>query len=280
MKEIASDCFLKELEALKLHTPGGRVIPFNNEDLISLFHIQHPNWKHDGRVSWVPTDSDPRHRGRKTPLSIERQKRDRFQQKREYDKSKLHKLLVGIADLNQEGITAFPDITTREVFQTPMAKVQMDLVLAHSAKGLFVFNVYSQPVTEMTATTIQTEADEHFNFLRAFLKYRHEELINDFPIHTVVCLPRDDNKRKVSLLEKMERGRSRTLIFKKSELKPGIFSSLWKRKLKELPDLNEFDSKAMLDISVARLSFLSSIQSFKLLNYMPVSKTTKMVKNN
>ena len=279
MVGAADDDFFRELETLEVKIPGGQRFPFNDETLMRLFLVQLPNWKHDGQISWIPTNSDPRLRRGQTQVSKERQKRDsRFQLKRENDISKLHKLLVGMAGRNQNGIAVFPNISTREVFKTSMAKVDMDLVLAHSTKGLFVFNVYSQSVTEMTATKIQTNCKEHFNFVRALLKYRQEDTNDEVPIHTVVCLPRYDSKEKLILLEKEPRGRSRTLIFRKSQLKRGIFSSVWRRKLKELPDLIDRGSKSMLDISVARLSFLSLIsQSFHLLNDKQVSSRSNIL---
>ena len=274
--------FFEELSTFELVMPGGRRVPFkDNETLLKMLRSQYPRWTQRGGVTSVPTARVPRLFLHNVQMSTDMQKEFSSLQKGETGEIKVFKMLLDSFDPNHEGMIVFPNLNGRELFATKIAHVEIDTVIVHPRKGVFVFNVKKQGGKGLTPKKIKDDIQKHGNFLRMLLQYGQAELNgNPVPIHNVFCSLHDDNKVKFHELQSNEVPHSRTLIFTKSDLRVEHFATNWHEQLSQLDD---FEMVEQLEVLVARLVALSSFEGSLALihnqmsmNYMQtVSKTSQ-----
>ena len=279
MTENSAASFFQELDLFEIDMPGGQKIPFkNNKALLDLLNIQYPHWREDGHVTSVPIARVPRLFLHNLQMSKQLAKEFASLQKGEGGEIKLYRLLKDAKYSNGNGVVIFPNVNGREIFKSTMAHVEIDTVLTHPSKGIFVFNVKAVG-GRLTPQKLKGDIERHGNFLRKLSQYSSDNPADLIPIHSVVCSMHDDNKKKFSSLLNLEHDRDQVLIFSKSELKPDTFLAAWEAQLNTLPD---FDDKESFDILVARLVALNSIESSLALihdqmasNYMQATNENK-----
>ena len=283
MAENSAGDFYRELDNFRLHMPGRHIVPFaDNESLLKMLRCQYPNWETNGKVTSVPVARVPRLFLQNTQMSKKLQNDLKPLQTGEVGEIKIYRLLLEAADPDQKGMMVFPNVNPREIFKSESAHVEIDIVVAHPAKGFFVFNIKNQGGKGSSPEKIQKDIKRHGQFVRSLMQYGHAKLVHSIPIHSVICWLHDDNKKKFDSIKNPE---GHNLIFSRSELKADTFASEWFRILKwfreELPDLNT-EEKTYFEITVARLVTLSSLESSSALihdqlvtNYMQATNKNK-----
>ena len=255
----AFSAFSRELDTFELQMPGAHRVPFrDNENLIKMLRLQYPNWEKVGNISSVPIARVPRLFLNNIQMSKKLQDEFKYLLKGEVGEIKVYRLLLDAVDPNEKGVMVFPNVNPQEVFKTESAQVEIDTVLAHPTKGFFVFNVKNQG-EKLTPQNIQNDIERHANFIRMLLQYGQEK-VDPIPIHSVICLLHDDNKKKIDSIAKSDGKDNRTFILSKSELTVDSFAKQWNQNLAEISNFN-LNDKHFFDVAVARLVALSSLES-------------------
>ena len=228
--------------------------------MLDVLHWQCPKWEQKGKVSSIPIARIPRVFLQNTQMSKELQCQLKFLQKGETGEVKIYNLLTHSQDNKQEGMILLPNLNGNEIFkkfELKVADVEIDMIIAHSTKGFFVFNTKNQGGKGLTPQSIQKDIDRHCNFVRWLVEYAQMASLCSVPIYPVLCLLHDDQKGKFESLSYSGVSRSRILVFGKNELTPQTFAEKWSRKLADLPDI---EKKEPFHVSVARLVALSLIE--------------------
>ena len=253
--------FFEELSSFELDMPGGRRVPFReNKTLLQMLRNQYPRWPNSGNVTSVPTARIPRLFLHNVQMSSDMQKEFGSLQKGEIGEIKVYKMLLNSSDPDREGIIVFPNINGRELFKTTIAHVEIDTVLIHPSKGVFVFNIKKQGGKGLTPQKIINDMQNHGNFVRLLLQYGQDESKdNPIPIHNVLCTFHDDNKGKFRNLQPPSNmdATSKTLIFTKTDLKTENFGATWSQQLSQIGDIQMGEQ---LEVLVARLVALNSLE--------------------
>ncbi|XP_063713900.1 uncharacterized protein LOC134841793 [Symsagittifera roscoffensis] len=250
--------FHKELENFELDLPGREKVSFNNNArLLEIMRSQYPNWEEAGKVTSIPIARIPRLFLKNVYMSKDQQKEFHPLQKGEEGEIKIYQLLLESLDKNRKGVLVLSKVNGREMFATTSAQVEIDTVLIHPAKGVFLFNIKAQGGKGLTPQKVEKDFKKHSNFLRMLMQYGYENETDFPPIHSVYCHLVDDNKEKFEGISKQLGGA--LLICTKSDLKPETFCSSWSQKLDGVPD---FDHKLteIFEVFIARLAALNSIE--------------------
>ena len=249
------------LDTIEIQMPGGQIINLSdNARMLDVLHWQCPKWEQKGKVSSILIARIPRVFLHNTQMSKDLQRQLKFLQKGETGEIKIYKLLTHSQDNKQEGMIVFPNLNGNEIFkkfELKVADVEIDMIVAHSTKGFFVFNTKNQGGKRLTPQSIQKDVDRHRNFVRWLVEYAQMTSLCSVPIYPVLCLLHDDQKGKFESLSYSGVSGSRILVFGKNELTPQIFAEKWSRKLADLPDIKK---KEPFYVSVARLVALSLIE--------------------
>ena len=171
---------------------------------------------------------------------------------------KLYSFFVNAFPESQPGILIFPNFDSSHIFKTQGAKVEIDMIVAHPQKGLFVFNVKNQNGGP-SVQSIQTESEKHGKFLRMLENFRPVSLNKRIPLYSVLCdFANPTSSRYTGLKAKMQPVYGDTLVFNKYELKENIFLQKWYDKLAAIRDV---EWEVSFDILIAQLIALTSIES-------------------
>ena len=272
--------FYSELDQILIQLPGGEGCALHDsEALLRMLRLQYPNWKNKGHVSSNPIARVPKLFLKNIQMRKELQKELSSSQKGDDGEIKVYKLLMETQITDEKGLMIFPNVNGREMFTTEIAHVEIDAVLAHPSKGIFVFNVKNKgPKAKVKMADIQDDFKRHCRFIQILMNYNSgqhripirsimSQLQDDtkckieslestekdcIPIYSVMCQLQDDNKSKFENSEKV-------LVFTKKDLQLNCFASAWNERLKELPKLDsKFREK--FEILVARLVALNSLE--------------------
>ena len=88
---------------------------------------------------------------------------------------------------SQPGVLVFPNVDGSQVFDTQEAKVEIDMILVHQTKGVFVFNVKIVGGKSSISEEIKHDIGRHNSFVRMLMNYKNTALNQSIPIHTVIC---------------------------------------------------------------------------------------------
>ena len=259
-KESDRDAFFKELDSFQIHMPGGKTVDFcETEVLLEMVRKQYPRWKQMGCVTSVPTARVPKLFLHNQQMTKEVEKKLKLTQKGDGAEKNLFKLFVESAFDNQAGIVIFPNVDGSHMFNEQVAKVEIDMVLVHQSKGIFVFNVKNEGSKGTSWMKIEKDMENHNNFIRMLMMYKSPAEDPKIPIHTVVCNFSEASERFMNLEQKSQNQADKTLVLNKTSLKPEVFSRHWIDKIEQAGIENVvWDSR--LETLVARLIALNSAE--------------------
>ena len=264
--------FFKELDKFKFHLPGNQIVPFtDNQSLLKMVQAQYPGWKNVGNVTSVPIARVPRLFLKQNQMSLKLQNDFKYLQKGEEGETKIYRLFINNKDNTQNGMMVLPNVDSSELFDTPSAKVEINLILLHPFKGVFVFNIKSQGGKGLTPLKIQEDFTRHCNFIKSLMLYGDQNSTDFVPIHSVYCHLSDDNKAKFEPnLTTAQVGGSVQLL-SKADLKPDSFDLAWQTKLNGIENFDR-NLNDKFDVLVARLVALNSLESSIALIHDKLSK--------
>ena len=257
------DEFKQELEELRIQMPGSgieTVSILDDQVMLNMVHKQYPDWKDRGKVTSIPVARIPKLFLHNQQMTESLQKIFKGTQKGDLAEKKLYMLFMEGKFPGLPEFLVFPNYDGSQMFDTQIAKVEIDLILIHQTKGVFIFNVKNVGGKSASVRKMKEDIEKHTLFLRVLAHLNDKVADKDIPIHTVVCnFNSTDNKFKV-LAEQTTGLDDKTIVFNKNDLTTADFPAAWNRTLKTIGDIPE-SSLLKLDILVARLIALSSLES-------------------
>ena len=199
-KDNGEEEFLEELDTFNIRMPGNKDIPFSeNQIFLQIIEQQYPRWKVPGKITSVPVARVPKLFLHGSQLEKLLQKQLKSLSMGEDGEIKLYRLFMDGNFTGQPGAIVFPNVDGRHIFKCQVAKVEIDLVLIHSKKGIFVFNVKNQGGKGTSARKVEEDIEKHSKFLRILKNYKSTEDNCFTPIHTVVCDFANDESKFANL---------------------------------------------------------------------------------
>ena len=161
---------------------------------------------------------------------------------------------------DQLGIIVFPNVDSSHVFTTPAAKVEIDMVLVHQTKGVFIFNVKNVGGSSLSSEKLLKDIKKHKRFIKMLLDYENDTEQIEIPIHSIVCNFQTDSDKFKDLESKSENELDAILVWNKRDLDQSTFPAFWVEKLNS-DRMRSVNSASALDVLVARLIALNSLES-------------------
>ena len=292
------EAFYSELSNLEIHWPGGGLVGFRDEGentLNKMVHYQYPNWKTSGHVTSIPIARVPKIFLHNVKLSKNLQKVFNLTQKGEDGEMKVYKSLANDLNLEKEGLILLPNVDASHIFEkTSIGSVEIDMIVAHPSKGIFIFNVKN--VKKISNDSIKKESLKHSQFVRHLANFgvpvqelhlpssSKTPIDHMVPIHSVICylpedLPRLSELTKSTDLKANEK--DQVLVFQKSDFQKTQESSFalhWSRRIKDIPNMSKESIKSF-DRVVARLVAINSMEgAISLIHQKMVSNDMQSVK--
>ena len=257
--------FYGELDNFELRMPGNQSIPFSdNENVLEWARKQYPNWRERGKVTSVPVARVPKMFLENFQIEKQLQKKLKSTIKGEDAEKKLYRLFVEGFFKEQPGMIVFPNVDGSLIFNSKVGKVEVDMVLIHPQKGIFVFNVknegsFNSKIKNMEKKIAEVRADikKHTTFIRMLKDYNSVGNITNVPINSVVC-DFANNQSKFATFKKEPTGtEGKIIVFEMDGLKKVNFAHNWCSQIKEVDDVKWDDS---FDLLIARLIALASFE--------------------
>ena len=253
------EVFFEELDEFQLHMPGNRTIPFSDDqNLLDMVQRQYPEWKERGQITSVPLTRVPKVFLENFQMDEKLKVKFRHIQRGETGEMNVYRLFVDGSFGEEPGMIVFPNFDGSHIFRTKIAKVEIDMVLVHSKKGIFVFNVKNQPGGASSVRDVKNDIEKHNRLIRLLLNYKNTETIENIPIHAVIC-DYGNYDSKFSALEQSKIGDAKVMVFTKSDLGSSEFSKIWNCKLDQ-SGIHDVNWTLLQDALVSRLIALASMQ--------------------
>ena len=259
--------FYQELEGFQLQMAGsgGETVTFSaNDVLLNMVRKQYPDWRNRGEKTSVPPARIPKLFLHNLQMEKSLEKTLKSTQKGDEAEKQLYKNFMGGDFSGQPGFLVFPNFDGSHLFETEYAKVEIDMILVHQVKGVFIFNVKNVGGKSVTSNKMEKDIVKHRKFIQMLMHFNNAVAGNGIPVHTVICNFNDATNRFKELSAKTTYIESNvfneTIVLNKDELSSTNFTKTWERIFKK----NEIESTSSfleLDILVARLIALSSIES-------------------
>ena len=198
-KDCGQKEFFKELDTFNFRMPGNANIPFSeNQIFLQMIEQQYPRWKDPGKITSVPVARVPKMLLHGSQIEKLLQKQLKSLSTGDEGEIKLYRLFMDGNFMGQPGAIVFPNFDGSHIFKSQVAKVEIDMVLIHSKKGIFVFNVKNQGGKGTTpAKEVKEDIDKHSKLICMLKNYKSTEDNCFTPIHTVIC--NFGNKKRQSL---------------------------------------------------------------------------------
>ena len=257
-KDCGEEEFFKELDTFNFRMPGNAHIPFSeNQIFLQMIKQQYPKWKDPGKITSVPVARAPKMFLHGSQLEKLLQKQLKSLSAGDEGEIKLYRLFMDGNFTGQPGAIVFPNVDGSHIFESQVAKVEIDMVLIHSKKGIFVFNVKNQGGKGTSAREVEGDIDKHSKFVRMLKNYKSPEDNCFTPIHTVIC-DFANEKTKFGNFETInENTEENIIVLNKKDLETANFIKTWISRIAKIPDV---DWKSSLDVLVARMIALASIE--------------------
>ena len=258
--------FYKELDDFHIKIPGGgtKTVTFaDNEVLLKLVCKMYPNWKEDGKVTSIPIARIPKLFLHNMQMCKKLQKSFKLTQTGDWAEKVLYSLFLEGSFPGQPGIMVFPNVNGNELFQTKVAKVEIDMIVVHQTKGVFIFNVKNVRGKGLSSEKIEKDIEKHKRFVRLLLDYRNTN--DEVPIHSIICCFDQGTSSDAfkHLKQKTENSHDKIIVLLKNDLKKNNFSDIWNGMIngdtQHKSETVEWSST--LDLLVARLITLNSAES-------------------
>ena len=259
--ESYQQAFFAELDEFLFHMPGNRTVPFSDDqNLLYMVQMQYPGWKERGRITSVPIARAPKVFLHHSQLEQHLKEKLKSAAKGDDAEMKLYGRFVDESFAEEPGMMVFPNIDGSHIFDTQVAKVEIDMVLVHSKKGVFIFNVKNQIGKGSSVQDMRDDIAKHSLFLRMLIQYNNPSASKErIPIHTVVCDFAKNSSKFQTLETETENTNGKILVFSKNELNTDAFPTVWKRKLIHA-GIQDITWHSSIDRLLARLVALSSIE--------------------
>ena len=259
------ESFFKELDEFEIQLPGNRKVSFSDdENLMDMVERQYPGWKDNGEITSVPVARVPKVFLENFQMHEELQKKFKPTEKGEKAETAVYNIFVDGSFVGEPGMIIFPNFDGSHLFDAQIAKVEIDMVLVHSKKGIFVFNVKNEFKKGTSAQKIENHIEKHKRFLRLLMSYKSTD-VQSKPIHTVVCdFANAGSKFRKLETEKRLQNNGKVIVLDKTELNSSNLCNVWKRKLSER-EIGDVVWSCALDVFVARLIALALIEGSSVL---------------
>ena len=179
--------------------------------------------------------------------------------KGEKTEDKLYRLFVNEVRTDDAGVIILPNVEGFHIFgKGGPGSVEIDMIVAHPQKGIFVFNVKNDQKPNLQK--LKYDMEKHSNFVRLLSCYNGQSKrstcekfdLNRFtevPIYNVFI---HDNYYPKNIGKKINAAGNKVIVFKQPG--PKNFVPLWGELVRSLPDMADTNS---FDLLVARLVVLS-----------------------
>ena len=256
-EDCGEEKFFNELDTFNFRMPGNANIPFSeNQVFLQMIEQQYPRWKDPGKITSVPVTRVPKLLLHGSQLEKSLQKHLKSLSGGEDGEIKLYSLFIEGNFMEQAGAIVFPNVDGSHIFKCQIAKVEIDMVLIHSKKGIFVFNVKNQGGKGTSERKVKQNIKQHSNFIRMLKNYKSTEDNCFIPIHTVIC-DFANEKTKFAGLETHDNAVEQIIVLNKTNLETANFNNTWLQRISKIPDI---DWNTSLDALVARMIALASIE--------------------
>ena len=257
-KDNEEEEFFEELDTFNIRMPGNKALPFSeNQIFLQMIEQQYPRWKDPEMITSVPVARVPKIFLHGSQLEKLQQKQLRSVSACDEGEIKLYRLFMDGNFMGQPGAIVFPNFDGSRIFNYQVAKVEIDMVLVHSKKGIFVFNVKNQSGKGTSAREVEGDINKHSKFIRMLKNYKSTEDNCFTPIHTVICDFANEKTKFANLETNNENAEEHIIVLNKKDLETANFIKTWISRIAKIPDV-EWNSS--LDVLVARLIALASIE--------------------
>ena len=257
-KDCGQKEFFKELDTFNFRMPGNANIPFSeNQTFLQMIEQQYPRWKDPGKITSVPVARVPKMFLHGSQLEKLLQEQLKSLSKGDEGEIKLYRLFMDGNFMGQPGAIVFPNFDGSLIFDSQVAKVEIDMVLIHSKKGIFVFNVKNQGGKGTSVREVEEDIDKHSKFIRMLKNYKSTEDKCFTPIHTVVCDFSNEKTKFANLETNNENTGEHIIVLNKKDLETANFIKTWIFRIAKISDVVWNTS---LDVLVGRLIALASIE--------------------
>ena len=257
-KDNGEEEFLEELDTFNIRMPGNKDIPFTeNQIFLQMIERQYPRWKDPGKITSVPVARVPKMFLQGSQLEKLLQKQFRSVSAGDEGEIKLYRLFMDGNFMGQPGAIVFPNVDGSHIFKCKAGRIEIDMVLIHSKKGIFVFIVKNQGGKGTSVREVEEDIDKHSKFIRMLKNYKSTEDNCFTPIHTVICDFANEKTKFANLETDNENAGEQIIVLNKKELETANFIKTWFQRIAKIPDV---DWNCSLDVLVARLIALVSIE--------------------
>ena len=222
--------FFRELDDFQLHMPGNRIFAFSNgQNLLDMVERQYPDWKEEQKITSIPVARIPKVFLHNLQKHQGLQKKLKSTVNGEEAEAKLYRLFVdGPPFKGESGMIVFPNFDGSLLFKSQIAKVEIDMVLVHPKKGVFVFNVKNENRKGTSSQKMEIDIERHKKFLQLLKNYKATAQ-NPFPIHTIICDFANNLSKFTYIENNYEESGEKVIVFCKSELNSNQFSQFGSR---------------------------------------------------
>ena len=250
--------FSEELDTFNIRMPGNANIPFSeNQIFLQMIEQQYPRWKDPGKITSIPVARVPKMLLHGSQLEKLLQKQLKSLSKGDEGEIKLYRLFMDGNFIGQPGAIIFPNIDGSHIFKCQAAKVEIDMVLIHSKKGIFVFNVKNQGGKGTSVRKVEKDIEKHSKFIRLLKNYKYTEDNCFAPIHTVICDFANEKTKFTKLDKRNENTGKHIIVLNKKDLETANFVKTWISRIAKISDVVW---NTPLDVLVARMMALASIE--------------------
>ena len=250
--------FFEELDKFNIRMPGNKDIPFyENQIFLQMTEQQYPRWKDPGKITSIPVARVPKLLLHGSQLEKLLQKQSKSLSTGDEGEIKLYRLFMDGNFLGQPGAIVFPNVDGSHIFKCKAGKVEIDMVLIHSKKGIFVFNVKNQGGKGTPARKVEEDIEKHSKFIRMLKNYKSTEDNCFTSIHTVICDFANEKTKFTKLYTRNENTGEHIIVLNKKDLETDNFIKTWISRIAKISDVVWNTS---LDVLVARMMALASIE--------------------
>ena len=274
--------FHDELKTYNILLPGNQKIQFtDSQALLDLVQKQYPGWKNGGQVASVPIARVPRLllQGPQLEKQLTADLK-KVTEKGDKAERMLYKLFVDRVFTDKEfGFIVFPNFNSSRIFKTQVAKVEIDMILVHARKGIFIFNVKNigGKKRKGSKVSLKEHIQKHKKFIRMLIESELTLNSESIPVHTVLCDYANANSKKFNRkieemkAQKEEICEDKYVVLSKNDTDSNNFSEVWKEKLKDA-EIGDITWSPAMDLIVARLIALASIEGSSALIHKKMQK--------
>ena len=250
--------FNDELNTFRVHLPGGDEISIADEvAVLKLFDSLNPDWSTAGHVTSIPIARVPRVFLQNSEMAKNFVDRYSSSQTGEFGEIDVYKKLLNLKSMKQVGGTLiFPNVDGNH-FKSPEAKVEIDIVVIDSRKGIIVVSVKNSTLVKKMHHV--EDMEKHTKFIR---------LLRDFsqcnasvpPVHGLICSLKSDVNVDTLQREgywKLSDSHEKRFVFQPKDMIN--FLPAWERMLGEIPNLDQ-DQASNLSKLASKLAVLNSME--------------------